>query len=188
MEKSSDLQTFFEMSLRRLYSAESQMYNSLEKAIDLAAADELREGLIRHREETGLQIERIKKIFKILHLDLNKTTVGEADGFLDKGKEVVKGLVKLSFTGKSKAMEGIIEEGKEMVSHFHHSEVLDYIIASGEQAVEMGEIASYNVLCSVAERCGYTEPLRLLKESLEEEKKAYEQLVQFASRELASQY
>lgn len=188
MEKSSDLQTFFEMSLRRLYSAESQMYDNLAKAIDLAAADELREGLIRHREETGLQIERIKKIFKLLRLDLNKTTVGEAEGVLDKSKEVVKGLMKLSFTGKSKAMEGIIEEGKEMVGHFHNSEALDYIIASGEQAVEMGEIASYSILCSVAERCGYTEVLHLLKESLEEEKRAFELLGQFSSRELASQY
>jgi ferritin-like metal-binding protein YciE len=188
MEKGSDLQIFFEMSLRRLYSAESQMYDNLEKAIDLAAADELCEGLIRHREETGKQIDRIKKIFQLLRLDLHKTTIGEAEGLLDKSKEMVKGLIKLSFTEKSKAMEGIIEEGKEMVSHFHNSEILDYIIASGERAVEMGEIAAYNVLCSVAERCGYTDVLALLRESLEEEKRAYELLTQFASRELAAQY
>jgi len=185
MEK--DLQRFFEMSLRRLYSAENQVYDFLNVAAEKATLQQLKGLLVHHRKETALQVDRLKKVFEMLNYDLAKTKVGEAEGLLEKGKEAIKSLATMAFVGKSKAMEGAIEEAQEMAKHFESSPVLDTILLCGGQAIEMGEMAAYEALCLVAEECGMQEVLSLLRSSLNEEKHMHDVLMQLLKKELQVQ-
>jgi ferritin-like metal-binding protein YciE len=165
-----DLQRYFEMALRRTYSAENQIYDYLNMVAEKATLQPLRELLLRHRKETSLQIDRLKTAFELLNFEVGKTRVGEAEGLLEKGKKMVKSLANMAFAVKSKGMEGAIDEAEEMVKCFEGSEDLDSILMAEGQALAMGEIAAYEVLYLLAEQNGMKEVASLLKSSLNEEK------------------
>jgi ferritin-like metal-binding protein YciE len=179
-----DIQRFFEMALRRMYSAENQIYDFLNVAAEKATLQQLKGLLVHHRKETAFQIDRLKKVFELLNFEIGKTKIGEAEGLLEKGKEIVKSLATMAFAGKSKAMEGAIEEADEMLKHFEDSASADAIIMAGGQGLEMGEIAAYEVLCLIAEQNGLKEVASLLKSSLNEEKHTHEVLMQLLKKEL----
>lgn len=42
----------------------------------------------------------------------------------EKGKELLKTLVDMNFTDRSKVMEGILGEGRELMRHFAQSEIV----------------------------------------------------------------
>ncbi|MDE3046583.1 MAG: DUF892 family protein [Verrucomicrobiota bacterium] len=180
----SSLGRFLETLLRHLYSAENQTFDQLAVAIENASLSKLKDAFNHHRKETAHQIERLKKVFKLLELDINKTKVGEAEGLLEKGKEVVRSLATMSFVGKSQGMEGLIEEQSDFFDTFANTELHDLALAIGGQAIEAAEIAAYNLVCRLAEEAEQPEVLKLLEESLEEEKRAHETFSQIAEEEL----
>jgi ferritin-like metal-binding protein YciE len=83
-------------------------------------------------------------------------------------------------TGKKCAgMEGLIEEGKEMMDEFE-DDVLDAAMISAAQRVEHYEIAAYGTVRTYAELLGHDRAVELLEQTLEEEKETDQKLTELA--------
>ena len=139
--------------LRDLYSSEQQLVKALPKLAKNAESEELAEAINTHLEETKNQVTRLEQIFQSL---------GESP----KGKKCV-------------GMEGILKEGAEGLDEFEGS-VLDAAMIASAQRVEHYEIAAYGTVCAFAELLERNDDLGLLKETLEEEKRADEKLTQIS--------
>jgi ferritin-like metal-binding protein YciE len=125
------------------YSAEKQMTRSLPKMARAATDPQLRQAFEQHLEETQAQVERIDRVVELLEVKLKRV--------------------------KCQAMEGLVEEGKDLIDLIDKGPVLDAALIGAAQKVEHYEIASYTTLCLLAEKLGYSEAVTLLKASLAEE-------------------
>jgi ferritin-like metal-binding protein YciE len=125
------------------YSAEKQMTRSLPKMAKAATAPQLVAAFERHLEETQGQVERIDRVAEVLELKLKRV--------------------------KCQAMEGLVEEGKDLIELMEKGPVLDAALIGAAQKVEHYEIASYTTLCLLADKLGYKDAVGLLKASLAEE-------------------
>ncbi|HWA07112.1 MAG TPA: ferritin-like domain-containing protein [Ignavibacteria bacterium] len=150
MAKMKSLEDFLIEELKDLYSAEKQLTKALPKMAKAANSDELREAFEDHLKETEGQVERLEKISKLAGRSLA-------------GK-------------KCKAMEGLVEEGKEILEEDCTPEVRDVALIAAAQKVEHYEIASYGCAKTYARLCGYSEVEELLEESQQEESAADEKL------------
>lgn len=148
------LQDLFVDELRDIYHAEKQLTKALPKMAKAASSDQLKQAFESHLEETRGQIERLEQIFD--ELDLRK-----------RGKPC-------------EAMEGLIEEGKEIMEETKEPEVLDAALIVAAQKVEHYEISSYGSLKALAETLGHTKVAKLLAETLKEESSADEKLNKLA--------
>lgn len=140
--------------LKDLYSAENQLVKALPKMAKGAASEDLRKGFEEHLEQTKGHVQRLEQIFDSL---------GESP----KGK-------------KCKGMEGLIEEGSEVLKDRYEDSVLDAALIGAAQRVEHYEIAGYGTVRAIAEELGENEHVSLLTETLEEEKETDEKLTQLA--------
>jgi ferritin-like metal-binding protein YciE len=141
--------------LKDLYSAENQILKALPKMIKKADSPELKQGFEKHLKETETQVERLDKIFEQLEQS-------------PRGK-------------KCKGMEGIIEDGKELMEEDAEPEVMDAGLIGAAQHVEHYEIAGYGCARTYAELLGLDEISRLLQKTLDEEKATDEKLSELAS-------
>src|SRR5262249_43308134 len=148
-----NLEKLYLSELKDLYSAEQQLVKALPKMAKNAESQELADAFTNHLNETKNQAARLEQIFESL---------GESA----KGKKCV-------------GMEGIVEEGTETMDEYEGA-VLDAALISAAQRVEHYEIAAYGSICAYAELIGRTEDLGLLKETLEEEKRADEKLTELS--------
>jgi len=153
-EMSNDLHELFLDELADIYNAEQQMTKALPKLAKAAKNDQLREGFQQHLEETENHISRLDQVFESLGESMKRK--------------------------KCKGMEGLIEEGEEVISAQKNSNALDAGLIISAQKVEHYEIAAYGSLCSWAEQMGHNDALELLRETLEEEKAADEKLTEIA--------
>lgn len=127
------------------YSAEKQLTRALAKLSREASSPELSAAFKAHLEETHGQIERIDQVVeKTPNIKLKRM--------------------------KCVAMEGLIEEANEVIESTEKNEVRDAALIAAAQKVEHYEIASYGTLATLAEQLGYTQAVKLLAETLEEEK------------------
>ena len=81
-------------------------------------------------------------------------------------------------------MEGIVEEGKEILQEDGQEPVIDAAIIAAAQKVEHYEIASYGCLITYADLLGERESSRLLKQILWEEEATDKALTQLAERSI----
>jgi ferritin-like metal-binding protein YciE len=81
---------------------------------------------------------------------------------------------------KCKGMEGLLEEGEELLQEDASAEVMDAGIIGAAQKVEHYEIAAYGTLVAFARRMGHSDAAQLLEQSLVEEKEADERLSEIA--------
>jgi ferritin-like metal-binding protein YciE len=131
--------------LKDAYSAEKQALRCMQKALRKASAEELREGIQMHIEQTQVQIERVEQA-------LDKLNVRP-------GRKVCE------------AMRGLVEEAQhEIEEHDEKGPILDLVIVAGMQRIEHYEIAAYGTDVALAEALGEEEVASLLSETLEEEK------------------
>lgn len=144
------LQDLFIHELSDIYSAEKQLTRALPKMARAASAAKLAEAFTSHLEETRGQVERIDRIVDASGLRLKRI--------------------------KCAAMEGLVEEGRDVIEEVEKGPVLDAALIAAAQKVEHYEIASYGTLCTFAKQLGQAEALTLLKETLAEEKAADEKL------------
>src|ERR1700724_329789 len=144
------LRKLYVNELKDLYSAETQLVKALPKMAKAASSDELRQGFEKHLEQTKGHVQRLEKIFQAL---------GESP----KGK-------------KCKGMEGLIEEGSEVMEEDYEGSILDAALIGAAQRVEHYEIAGYGTVRSMAETLGESDHVSLLEETLEEEKATDETL------------
>jgi ferritin-like metal-binding protein YciE len=142
--------------LKDLYSAENQIIKALPKMAKAAASAELQAGFREHLEQTRGHVTRLERICEQL-------------GVTPKGK-------------KCAALEGLVEEGKELMEEDAEPGVLDAGLIAAAQKVEHYEMASYGCARAWAERLGLTEAVELLSETFDEEKATDEKLTQLAEQ------
>jgi ferritin-like metal-binding protein YciE len=153
--KMKTLQDLYVSELKDLYSAENQLLKALPKMAKAAAAPELKEAFENHLEETRGQVERLDQIFEELEVS-------------PKGK-------------KCKAMEGLIEEGSEMIKEDAEPAVKDAGLIAAGQRVEHYEMAGYGTVRTFAELLGFDNAAKLLQETLDEERATDEKLSELAN-------
>jgi ferritin-like metal-binding protein YciE len=142
--------------LRDLYSAENQLVKALPKLAKACFSDELRQGFTEHLEQTKGHVQRLEQIFDMLEES-------------PKGK-------------KCAGMEGLIEEGSEVMEEDFEDSIMDAALIGAAQRVEHYEIAAYGTARAFAETLGETEHVSLLESTLEEEKETDEKLTELASQ------
>jgi ferritin-like metal-binding protein YciE len=140
--------------LKDLYSAEKQLVKSLPKFVKAAQSSDLQNAFQDHLRRTEEHVERIERIFSDL-------------GGSPRGKKCV-------------GMEGIIEEGNELMKEKVKPDVLDAGLIAGAQKAEHYEIACYGTARTWAQRLGYNDAAQLLQQTLEEESAANEKLTRIA--------
>jgi ferritin-like metal-binding protein YciE len=149
------LRDLYVEELRDLYSAEHQIIKALPKMAKHASAEELRTAFENHLQQTKRQAERLEKVFASLDEK-------------PKGK-------------KCAGMEGLLEEGAEMMEEDFEDAVMDAALISAAQRVEHYEIAAYGTVCAYAEQLGESEQASLLRETLQEEKETDHKLTELSS-------
>ncbi len=143
--------------LRDIYNAENQLTKALPKMAKAATSDDLRAGFEEHLEQTRGHIQRLEQIFT----ELNDKPTGK----------------------KCKGMEGLIEEGKEMIEDEElEGEALDAGLISAAQRVEHYEIAAYGCVRTYATLLDETEAATLLEATLREEKETDQKLTKLAEK------
>lgn len=141
--------------LKDLYSAEKQILKALPKMAKKASHEELRNAFQEHLAVTKEQVTRLETIFDELERS-------------PRGKKCV-------------GMEGLIEEGEEMMGEDADPDVLDAALIAAAQRVEHYEIAAYGTARTFAEQLGLTEHARLLQQTLDEEGETDKRLTQIAT-------
>jgi ferritin-like metal-binding protein YciE len=152
--KMATLEDLYTDLLKDLYSAEKQLVKALPKMAKNAQSPDLQKAFQEHLRQTEGQVDRIERIFS------------DMDGS-PRGKKCV-------------GMEGLIEEGNELLQEDVEPDVLDAGLIAAAQKVEHYEIAGYGTARAWAERLGYDKAARLLQETLEEESMANEKLTRIA--------
>lgn len=150
------LQDLFVHSLSDIYSAEKQLTRALGKLSRTASNEELSKAFQTHLEETQGQIERIDKVVESCGIRLKRI--------------------------KCVAMEGLVEEGEELIDEIEKGPVLDAGLVGAAQKVEHYEIAAYGTLCALGKQLGFNDAVKLLQETLEEEKATDLKLTKFAEK------
>jgi ferritin-like metal-binding protein YciE len=149
-----DLSALFLDTLKDIYYAEKQIYKALPKMAKVAQSDQLRGAFEKHHDETEAHIERLEEVFELL-------------GKPARGK-------------KCDAIEGILDEGKQVIDEYQDAPALDAGLLAAAQSVEHYEISRYGTLKTWADRLGLKDAVKLLGETLEEEKKTDEILSRIA--------
>jgi ferritin-like metal-binding protein YciE len=140
--------------LKDLYSAENQLVKALPKMAKAATNADLKAGFEEHLQQTKGHVERLDQI-------------GEQLG--------------LKLTGhKCKAMEGLIEEGAELIGEDAEDSVRDAGLIGAAQRVEHYEIAGYGTARALAQKLGHDDVADILGETLEEEKATDAKLTELA--------
>ena len=154
MAKQKTLDVLFLDTLKDIYYAERKILKALPKMARGAQSDKLRAAFEKHKDETEGQVERLQQVFEIL------------------GKRA---------QGKTcPAIDGIIEEGEEIMEEFKDTPALDAGLVSAAQAVEHYEITRYGTLKRWAQMLGMDDAAKLLDQTLAEESKTDEDLTAFA--------
>ncbi len=143
--KNKDLNDLFLDTLKDIYFAEKQILKALPKMAKAANSDKLRAAFEKHHGETEGQIERLEQIFELLDVPARGKTCD--------------------------AIKGILDEGKEIMDEYKGCEALDAGLLAAAQAVEHYEIARYGTLKQWALQLGMKDAVRLLDQTLQQEKK-----------------
>jgi len=138
-----NLENVLELQLRDLYSAEDQLISALPQMAAAANSCELKAAFETHLRETRQHKTRLEQAFRML------------------GREPQ--------SESCEAMEGLIEEGQEIIAMDGDPEVKDAALIAAAQRVEHYEIAGYGCGRTFARRVGRNDVANLLQETLDEE-------------------
>jgi ferritin-like metal-binding protein YciE len=137
------LMNLYVEELKDVYNAEKQILGALPKMAESAKHAELRQAFDNHRITTEEHVRRLETIFDDL---------------------------KVSGDGKKcKGMEGLLEEGKDVLEEDADPDVRDAAMIAAAQRVEHYEIAAYGTLRTYAKQLGLQDHYRLLQTTLDEE-------------------
>jgi ferritin-like metal-binding protein YciE len=152
--KMNSLQDLFVHELKDLYSAEKQLLQALPKMVEKAENEELRQAFEMHRGQTEEHVQRIERIMD----GMENSPRGE----------------------KCAGMEGLIEEAEELLENAEDPSVRDAGMIGAAQRVEHYEIAGYGTARTYAEMLGLDEAVKLLQQTLDEEKETDAKLTKLA--------
>jgi ferritin-like metal-binding protein YciE len=153
-KQTKTLQDLFLDTLKDIYYAENKILKTLPKMAKAAQSKQLRSAFLKHERETAGQVKRLDRIFKII-------------GKPPKGKPC-------------EAINGITEEGAEVMKTYKGMPALDAGLLAAAQAVEHYEISRYGTLKSWAGKLGLEDAADLFEATLVEEKATDEALTELA--------
>lgn len=153
-KKQKTLDDLFHETLKDIYYAEKKILTALPKMAKAAQSEELQAAFEKHEGETEGQVDRLEKVFELIDQPAKGKTCD--------------------------AINGIVEESKEIMKEFRGSAALDAGLLAAAQAVEHYEISRYGTLKTWAKELGLDEAVSLLEETLQEEKKTDEALTELA--------
>jgi len=148
------LDELFHDTLKDIYYAEKKILSALPKMAKAAQNEDLRAAFEKHKTETDGQIDRLEQVFELI-------------------EEKPQGK-------KCAAIEGILEEGQEIIKEYKGSPALDAGLVSAAQAVEHYEIARYGTLRTWAEELGLNQAMKLLQQTLDQEEATDRALTELA--------
>jgi len=148
------LEDLFLHMLKDVYHAEKQAMRAMPKMAKSVESEELREAFKTHQVETEQQVQRLEQIFEML----GKKPRGET----------------------CEAIQGLVEEAKEVMDEAEDPDVMDAGILAAAQAIEHYEIARYGTMRAWAEELGMKDAAKLLQQTLDEEKKTDKLLSELA--------
>lgn len=148
------LHDLFLLELQDMHSMELQIVEALPLIIEKTSHPELKRAFTLHLDETRKQAELVSDLCKEFGVDPNeKHCVG---------------------------MEGILEEGQEMLSANNPSPILDLAIIGIAQKIEHYEIAAYGTAANYAQEMGHADAQDLLFQTMNEERMSDEKLTNIA--------
>ena len=150
----NSLHDLFVHELKDLYSAEKQIVEALPKMVEAANDSKLQQAFSHHLEETKTHVDRVHQILR--ELDINP---GNA---------------------KCEGMEGLLEEGEEIIKTRADTNVKDAALISAAQRVEHYEMAGYGAVRNYALQLGYMDAAEMLQSTLDEEGEANKKLTRLA--------
>ena len=148
------LDDLFHDTLKDVYYAEKHILTALPKMAKAAQNADLKAAFEKHRKETEGQVARLEKVFAIIE-----------------AKPQAK---------KCDAIEGILDEGKEIMDEYKDSPALDAGLLAAAQAVEHYEMSRYGTLRTWAEELGHADAAKLLQDTLDEERATDKALTKLA--------
>jgi ferritin-like metal-binding protein YciE len=137
------LDQLFLDGLKDIYYTEKKILRTLPKMAKAAESEEVAAAFEKHRVETEGQVERLEQVFDFL-------------GKPARGKTCP-------------AIDGILEEGSEILEEYKGAPALDAGLVAAAQAVEHYEIARYGTLIAWADELGMGKAVEVLKATLAEE-------------------
>jgi ferritin-like metal-binding protein YciE len=140
--------------LKDLWSAEKQLVKALPRMAKAANDPELSKAFLTHLRQTEQQVRRLEQVFEDL---------GESP----RGKKCI-------------GMEGLIEEGQELIKERPDPDVLDAGLIAKAQHIEHYEIAGYGTVRTYAQLLGSDRQAQLLQQTLDEEGETDKLLTQLA--------
>jgi ferritin-like metal-binding protein YciE len=152
--KEKDLHDLFLDQLKDIYFAEKQILKALPKMAKAATSDKLRAAFEKHHDETEGQIERLEQVFELL----DKPAKGKT----------------------CDAILGLLDEGKEVMDEYRGTEALDAGLLAAAQAVEHYEMARYGTMKAWAVKLGMKDAVKLIDETLQQERKTDKDLTALA--------
>jgi ferritin-like metal-binding protein YciE len=154
MATHESLQELYINELRDLMSAEHMILKALPKMADKASHSGLKEAFRMHEQQTRQHVQRLEQIFSMIGMKAEEKTC--------------------------KGMEGIIDEGQDVMKEYKDSDVLDAALIAAAQRVEHYEIAAYGCVRTYANVLGLTNQEDLLQQTLNEEGNTDKRLTQLA--------
>lgn len=155
------LETLFHDTLKDIYYAEKKILKTLPKMAKAAQSEVLKEAFEKHHRETESQIERLEQVFEIIDKAPRAKTCDAINGIIDEGSE-------------------IMEEYKDTAAH-------DAGLLAVAQAVEHYEITRYGTLKRWAQVLDYKGAVKILDSILQEESKTDEALTKIADKQVNEQ-
>ena len=155
------LDDLFHDTLKDIYFAEKKILATLPKMAKAAQSEELKAAFEKHLTETEGQIDRLEQVFAVIEQKPQGKTCA--------------------------AINGITEEGAEIMEEYKGSPALDAGLLAAAQAVEHYEISRYGTLIAWAEELGLEDAVSLLEETLEEEEATDEALTEIAKTAINQQ-
>ena len=153
-KEAKQLDELFHNTLKDIYFAETKILATLPKMEKAAQTGELKKAFAKHRTETEGHVARLEKVFAIID---KKPQAKTCD-----------------------AIVGITDEGAEIMKEYKGSPALDAGLLAAAQAVEHYEISRYGTMKTWAQELGLHDAVRLLDQTLLEEKKTDEALTEIA--------
>lgn len=157
-DAADELKDFMIDGLKDLYWAEKALVKNLPKMAKNATSPHLARAVNDHLADTKNQVVRLEEAFKALGI---------------KAEAV-----------KCEAMAGLLKEAKEIMEETQPGAVRDAGIIAAAQKVEHYEIASYGTMATYAKLLGEKAVLKLLLETLREEKTCDKDLTKLAKTEI----
>ena len=137
------LEDLFLDGLKDIYDVEKKILEAIPKMAKGAKAEDVSAAFEKHRTETEGQVDRLEQIFELLDKPARDKTCP--------------------------AIDGIIEEGSEILEEYKGAPAIDAGLVAAAQAVEHYEIARYGTLIAWAKQLDMNDAVKLLQATLEEE-------------------